>query len=185
MKTKINYILILVLAAVFSAGGAEVSGKTSKGSATLLKEADQCRRSLYRSAKKKKYRHNWLACISRYEKVSARYPKSDQAAWALYHSARIYTSLYSYARRSSDLDEAVGLYRRVVDKYKNHLLADDAQYRIGEIYYKYRKNLPQAYVEFLKVDIRFPSGDMRPKAKKMLDELAVTLGKRDEKRPLR
>ena len=96
MKTKINYILILLLAAVFSAGGAEVSGKTSTGPAALLKKADQCRLSLYRSAKKKKYRHNWLACIHRYEKVAARYPKSNQAAWALYHSARMYTSLYSY-----------------------------------------------------------------------------------------
>ncbi len=185
MKTKINYILILILSVIFSAGGAEVSGKTSKGPATLLKNADQCRMSLYRSAKKKKYRHNWLACIRRYEKVAKRYPKSDQAAWALYHSARIYTSLYSYARRSGDLDEAVGFYRRVADKYKSHRLADDAQFRIGEIYYKYKKDLPQAYVEFLKVDIRFPSGDMRPRARKMLDELAVTLGKRDEKKALK
>jgi N-acetylmuramoyl-L-alanine amidase len=182
MKTKINYILILVLAGIFSAGGTEVSGKTSTGPEALLKKADKCRMSLYRSAKKKKYRHNWLACISRYKKVTALYPKSDQAVWALYHSARIYTSLYSYARRSADLDEAVVLYKKVVDKYKDHRLADDAQYRIGEIYYKYRQDLPQAYVEFLKVDIRFPSGDMRPRARKMLDELAVTLGKRDEKK---
>ncbi|MCD6298901.1 MAG: AMIN domain-containing protein, partial [Deltaproteobacteria bacterium] len=185
MKTKINYILILVLVAVFSAGGSEVSGKTAKRSEMLLKKADQCRRSLYRSPKKKKYRHNWLACIHGYEKVSARHPKSNQAAWALYHSARMYTSLYSYARRAGDLDEAVALYRRVVEKYKNHRIADDAQYRIGEIYYKYKKDLPQAYVEFLKVDIRFPSGDMRPKAKKMLDKLAVTLGKRDEKKTVK
>jgi len=185
MKTKINYILILVLAAVFSAGGAEVSGKTSTGPESLLKKADKCRMSLYRSAKKKKYRHNWLLCISRYKKITARYPKSDQAAWALYHSARIYTSLYAYSRRSGDLDEAVGFYKRVADKYKDHRLADDAQYRIGEIYYKYKKDLPHAYVEFLKVDIKFPSGDMRPKARKMLDKLAVTLGKRDEKKTLK
>jgi len=185
MKTKISYILILVLVVIFSAGGSEVSGKTSKRSEMLLKKADQCRKSLYRSAKKKKYRHNWLACIHGYEKVSARYPKSDQAAWALYHSARMYTSLYSYARRASDLDEAVGLYRKLVDKYRNHRIADDAQYRIGEIYYKYKNDLSQAYVEFLKVDIRFPSGDMRPKARKMLDELAVTLGKRDENKTLK
>ncbi|MBW1797468.1 MAG: N-acetylmuramoyl-L-alanine amidase, partial [Deltaproteobacteria bacterium] len=185
MKTKISYILILVLVVIFSAGGSEVSGKTSKRSEMLLKKADQCRRSLNRSPKKKKYRHNWLACIHRYEKVSARYPKSNQAAWALYHSARMYTSLYSYARRASDLDEAVGRYRKLVDKYRNHRIADDAQYRIGEIYYKYKNDLPQAYVEFLKVDIRFPSGDMRPKARKMLDELAVTLGKRDEKKTVK
>jgi N-acetylmuramoyl-L-alanine amidase len=182
MKRKIGSIFILLLATFFLSGGSESSGKASKGPGTLLKEADRCRKTLYRSAKKMEYRHNWLACIRRYEKVSARYPKSDQAAWALYHSGRIYTSLYRYARRSSDLDKAVALYRRLADKHRDHRLADDAQYRIGEIFYKYRKDLPQAYVEFLKVDIRFSSGDMRPKAKKMLDELAVTLGKRDEKK---
>jgi len=181
MKLKIKYVLIFILLAVFFSGGSEILAKTSRKPLLMLEEADQCRKSLYRSAAKKKYRHNWLACAGRYGKLYTRYPKSDEAAWGLYHSARLFTGLYKYSGRPIDLDESIRLFRRLVDEYKGHRLADDAQYRIGEIFYKDKKDLSQAYVEFLKVDIRFPSGDMRPKARKMLDKLAVALGKMDQK----
>jgi len=158
---------------------AKAPGKTSTEPAILLKKADQSRKSLYRSAEKKRYRHNWLNCIGRYKRIYTRYPKSDQAAWALYHSARLFKGLYKYSGRSKDLDEAVTLYRRLMAEYKDHSLADDAQYGIGEVFYKYKNDPSQAYVEFLKVDIKFPSGDMRPKARKMLNVLAATLSKKD------
>ena len=55
-----------------------------------------------------------------------------------------------------DLDTAIEKYRKLVKKYEKHSLADDAQYRIGEIYYHNKKSPTQAYVEFLKGDITFP-----------------------------
>jgi len=61
-------------------------------------------------------------------------------------------------------------------------LADDAQYKIGEIYYREKQDPTQAYVEFLKVEVKFPSGDMRPKARTMLDKLAVIIGNKDKKK---
>ena len=182
---KINSILtltLLVLLATSFPGGSEVLAKTPKKPALLLKEADQCRKSLYGSAKKKKYRHNWSNCIRQYEKIYNRYAKSDEAPWALYHSARLFTWLYTYSGRSQDLDQALLLYRRLTDEYKDHRLSDDAQYKIGEIFYKYKKDPTHAYVEFLKVDIIYPSGDMRPKAKKMLDKLAAVLSEKDNDR---
>ncbi|MFC1884646.1 N-acetylmuramoyl-L-alanine amidase [Thermodesulfobacteriota bacterium] len=124
-----------------------------------------------------KFRHNWMRCLEEYKKIYNRYKGSDQAAWALYHSGKLYTALYKYSFLSSDLDKAVDLYRNITDNYKEHRLADDAQYKIGMIAYEYRNDPSQAYVEFLKVDIKFPSGDMSPKAKIMLDKLAVILSK--------
>lgn len=182
---KINSILILILLVFFGTsfpGGSEVFAKTSKKPVLLLNEADQCRKSLYGSAKKKKYRHNWSNCIRQYEKIYTRYPKSDEAPWALYHSARLFTWLYTYSGKSQDLDQALLLYRRLTDEYKDHRLSDDAQYKIGEIFYKYKKDPTHAYVEFLKVDIKYPYGDMRPKAKKMLDQLAAVLSEKDNDR---
>jgi N-acetylmuramoyl-L-alanine amidase len=182
---KINSILTLILLIFLSTsfpGGSEVLAKTPKKTALLLKEADQCRRFLYGSAKKKKYRHNWSNCIRQYEKIYYRYAKSDEAPWALYHSASLFTWLYTYSGKSQDLDQALLLYRRLTDEYKDHRLSDDAQYKIGEIFYKYKKDLTHAYVEFLKVDIKYPSGDMRPKAKKMLDQLAAVLSEKDNYR---
>jgi len=133
---------------------------------------------------KKEYRHNWLKCIDLYKKVYKVYPKSNQAVWALYHSANLYTGLYRYSGSSKDLNKALALYRSLAGKHKGHSLADDAQYKIGEIFYKFKNDPALAYVEFLKVDVNFPKGDMRPKAKQMLNKLAVTLRKKNEKKGL-
>jgi N-acetylmuramoyl-L-alanine amidase len=180
--SSILIVILLVLLATSFRGGSEVLAESPKKPALLLKEADQCRKSLYGSAKKKKYRHNWSNCIRQYEKIYNRYPKSDEAPWALYHSASLFTWLYTYSGKSQDLDQALLLYRRLIDEYKDNRLSDDAQYKIGEIFYQYKKDPTHAYVEFLKVDIKYPSGDMRPKAKKMLDQLAAVLSEKDNDR---
>jgi len=177
MKKVYQTLLFILLATPFLAGS-EAFCKVPDKSAILLTKADKCKKILYRSKKKKKYRHNWLKCIGLYEKVYTRYPKSKKAPWAIYRSAGLNAGLYRYSGSTRDLDKAIALYRRIVRKYSSHTLADDAQFRIGEIYYKYKKDPSRAYVEFLKVDVKFPSGDMRPKAKKMLDKLAVILSKR-------
>jgi N-acetylmuramoyl-L-alanine amidase len=178
MHKRTLYILLLVLIAATFFTGLDISGATNrKNVLRLLKSADLCRKSLLNSSRKMKYRHNWMRCLVKYKNIYSRYKGSDQAAWALYHSGKLYTALYKYSFLSSDLDKAVELYREITDNYKEHRLADDAQYKIGMIAYEYRKNPSQAYVEFLKVDIKFPSGDMRPKAKIMLDKLAVMLSK--------
>jgi len=182
MKSRICYIWMLIIVAGFLLEAPMVFCKTKSGPATLLTRADQCRKALYESSKKRKYRHNWLKCIRRYEKVCKVYPKSDQAVWARYHSANLYAVLYRYSGKSKDLNKALTLYRSLADKHKDHCLADDAQYKIGEIFYKVRKDPAQAYVEFLKVEVNFPSGDMRPKAKQMLNKLAVSLRKKNEKK---
>lgn len=181
MKKKIFQILFLIFLVTPLLTGSEALCKRPDKPAILLEKADKSRKALYRSHKKKKYRHNWMSCINAYGKIYTRYPKSKQAPWAIYHSANLYTGLYRYSGEGKYLDKAVSLYRRVVDGYASHRLADDAQYQIGDIFYKHRKNPSRAYVEFLKVDVKFPSGDMRPKAKKMLDKLAVTLSKRSKK----
>lgn len=155
------------------------ASKRKSRSSYLLQKADKCRASLFASKKKKKFRHYWLRCINRYDYIAKKYPKSPEAPLALYREARLYTYLYRYSGYKKDIEKALGLYRRVVEKYPSNSVADDAQYRIGEIYYKYKKDPAKAYVEFLRVDIKFPSGDYRPKAKKMLNVLAPQLRKSD------
>ncbi|MFC1533828.1 N-acetylmuramoyl-L-alanine amidase [Thermodesulfobacteriota bacterium] len=175
----ITFCLFLILMAPSLKWVSEASSKSASNSETLIKKADQCRDALYRSSEKMKYRHNWLNCIKRYEKVYMDYPKSEQAPWALYRSARMFTKLHRYSGLESDLDKSLEIYEKVIEEYNDHRLADDAQYKMGEIFYKYKKDPTQAYVEFLKVDIKFASGDMRPKARKMMDKLAGILGKKD------
>jgi N-acetylmuramoyl-L-alanine amidase len=185
MKSRVVHIssfLLFLIVPFCLLGGTEVLGKSPSKPKTLLKEADDCRRSLYRSGKKKKYRHHWLRCIRLYESVYSRYPKSGQAPWALYREARMYTKLYGYSGMRQDLDDGLERFRKLVEQYENHRLADDAQYRIGEIFYKHKKDPSRAYVEFLKVDVKYPSGDMRPKARAMLDELALILSQKNSQK---
>jgi N-acetylmuramoyl-L-alanine amidase len=180
--THIGLSLFLVAVSVWLIAPPEASCKKTSRPQMLLKRADECRRSLYRSAQKKRYRHNWSHCIKLYRTLYTRYPKSEQAAWALYHSANMFTKLYGYSGKDGDLDKAIELYKRVVNEYTHHRLADDSQYKIGVVYYRHRKDYAQAYVEFLKVDITFPSGDMRPRAKVMLDRLSKILGKKERQK---
>ncbi|MBW2028321.1 MAG: N-acetylmuramoyl-L-alanine amidase [Deltaproteobacteria bacterium] len=172
------YIVILVAFAILlCSAGYKASGKRAPDPKTLLKAADALRNDLYKSSSKIKYRHNWLKCIQLYTKVVEQYPRSGEAAWALYKSARMYRKLYSYSGLRGDLDRAMDLYRKLVESYPDHRLADDAQYWIGDILYRETNDPARAYVEFLKVDIKFPSGDMRPRARKMLDKLSRVLSK--------
>ncbi|MFC1821323.1 N-acetylmuramoyl-L-alanine amidase [Thermodesulfobacteriota bacterium] len=182
MRNKVTSItslaLLLILAISFK--GAVAAQSTKKAKPTeLYSRAERCRKTLYKSNRNRKYRHHWLSCIQLYQKIPERFPKSDQAAWSLYRCGQMYTSLYQYSGRQDDLDSAVEHYRKLAGGYRDHRLADDAQYRVGRIFEVFKKDPTQAYVEFLKVDIQFPTGDMRPKARKKLDELAAVLRKKD------
>ncbi|MBN2125540.1 MAG: N-acetylmuramoyl-L-alanine amidase [Deltaproteobacteria bacterium] len=181
-KTGICRILLFLIGswACFSGGGKILYADTGPGQ--VLKNAEGCRKLLYESRDKMKYRHNWTKCVRGYTDLVERFPKSNEAVWGLYRLGQMHVKLFSYSGLQQDLDEAVEFYRRLSEEYPKHRLADDAQYKIGEIYYDAKNDLTQAYVEFLKVDIKFPSGDMRPKARVMLDKLSAVLSKRDSKK---
>lgn len=173
-------LALFLLLFVCLLGPTKAPAGTSSEAESLLKKADACRKSLYASSKKRLYRHHWLKCLRLYESVFARYPKSEQAPWGMYRRARMVTRLYEYSGRQQDLEDAVEAYRSLIKAYPDHSLADDAQFLIGIIFLEYKKDPAQAYVEFLKVDVRFPTGDMRPRARKMMDELALVLSQKEK-----
>ena len=151
----------------------------------LLGQADQCAKTLHSSRDRIKYRHNWTPCIDAYRDVATRYPESDEAAWALYRAAEMLEKLHGYSGRGQDLDEAVELYRRVAHDFETHRLADDAQYRIGDIYFHKKEDLTRAYLEFLKVELRYPQGDMRPKAQERIEEISAIISRRENQKELK
>ena len=111
---ELNITVVLVLFLFFSlllssAVPSQVYCKSASSPGALLKQADKQRKALYGSAKKKKFRHHWFNCINRYRKISKRYPKADEAVWAMYHSAQLYTGMYAYSGLMKDLDESLRL----------------------------------------------------------------------------
>ncbi len=174
----ISVLVPLFFAFFFTSSAYATRSSSSNSAARLFKQAQDCSKGLYQSSKKRKYRHNWERCITRYERVYKGFPDTDEAVWAMHKAGKLWTDLSRYSGKGSDLDRAIALYRELVKRYKTHRLADDAQYKLGEIFYKHKKDSRQAYVEFLKVEVKFPKGDMRAKASKMLNKLERILGKK-------
>jgi N-acetylmuramoyl-L-alanine amidase len=143
-----------------------------------LQKAKDCSRRLYSSKRLMKYRDQWLRCIQAFEKYLDKYPSGRQADEALYATARLYKGLYGYSRQPSDLNESISRFRKVVKSFPKSRFADDAQYQLGEIYRSYIRDLDRAYVEYFKVVMYFPQGDMKPRAEKRLAEMETRGGKR-------
>ncbi len=126
--------------------------------------------ALKNSEKKKKYRSYWLSCIEEFRAVYTQYPKSPRADDALFTMAMLYHDLYGYSFLKSDLQEALSSFQTLVERYSSSRFADDAQFKIGEIYLN-RKEFSRAYMAFQKVVDLFPRGDMVSKARATLKEL--------------
>jgi N-acetylmuramoyl-L-alanine amidase len=177
-----TFLISLFLASVIQGGPAAFAQPPP--AKALLEKADRCAKALYGAKDRLKYRHNWMSCVEAYGDVAVRYPKHDEAVWALYRAAGMLERLHGYSGRLQDLDDAVELYRRVANEYEKHRLADDAQYRIGEIFFHKKDDLTRAYLEFLKVELRYPQGDMRPKAQEMIDKITAIISKRENQREI-
>jgi N-acetylmuramoyl-L-alanine amidase len=180
-----RWIRILLILALLIFAGHETLAQPSSEAKTILGKADRCADTLMRSKEKKKLRHKWAECIEAYRNVASRYPQSEEAGWALYKAAKLQENLSQYSGKPQDLDEAIELYRRVINDYPNHRLADDAQYRIGEIYYHEKNDITQAYLEFLKVEKKFPKGDMRPKAQQMVEKLSGMITRKENQKEIK
>jgi N-acetylmuramoyl-L-alanine amidase len=183
-KFQLKTLILLLLTLLFLPGHETLAQPPSEAK-TILGKADRCADTLMRSKEKKKFRHKWSECIDAYRNVASRYPQSEEAGWALYKAAKLQENLSQYSGKPQDLDEAIELYRRVINDYPNHRAADDAQYRIGEIYYQEKNDITQAYLEFLKVEKKFPKGDMRPKAQQMVDKLSGMITRKENQKEIK
>ncbi len=163
----------------------EALAQTSSGAKALLEKADRCASTLSQAKDKKKLRHKWIECIDAYRDVASRHPQSEEAGWALYRGGKLQENLFGYSGKAQDLDGAVELYRRMVNEHPNHRVADDAQYRIGDIFYREKNDITQAYLEFLKVQKKFPKGDMRPKAEQMTEKLSGMISKKESQKEIK
>jgi N-acetylmuramoyl-L-alanine amidase len=92
-------------------------------------KAESCYKKLRNSAKKKKYRENWLACIEKYQAVYQYHPEGVWAAAGLYKSGVLYQALYKLSHKPSDKQEALDIYKRIIQDFPRsdyRLKAEDA-----------------------------------------------------------
>ena len=120
--------------------------------------------------------HNWQNLADRFARVYTANPRGPLAAASLFWTARVHAGAYQEFKRENDFYDAVDLYRRLIGHFPKSNLADDSQFKIGWLYEK-SGDLKKAYLEYLKVTINNPRGDMAKHAKARLNALEKTLVK--------
>ncbi len=112
-----------------------------------------------------------IHCLQMQQDLFRHYAASAAGAKYLFRLGRLNTLLYRVTAQPSVLEEAIDSFRRLINRYPLSSLADDAQYHIGQIFLDLKKDEVNAYAEFLKVEIKFPHGDMVPQARQRLRSL--------------
>ena len=91
-----------------------VSAATPKN---LYHKAEACSHKLSRNTQKQAYRDNWLRCINGYQAVYSKDPSGSWAAAGLYMSGELYQKLYKRSARVSDREEAIDIFKRIINRY--------------------------------------------------------------------
>lgn len=158
----------VVLVWLFLIPSISYAGKVDKTYNTARQEHSR----LEKSNKLKRFRQNWIGVIKRYESFNQRYPNDSRVDDSLFTIGELYTGLYSFSKKSQDVNSAIEAYRNLVKKFPSSRLADDAIFMTGEIYLGHKNNKEAAYVEFSKVLRKYPKGDMAANAGVKVSELA-------------
>lgn len=120
----------------------------------------------------------WQALAQRFMALYNSQPQSSFAPKCLFWAGRINGEAYDKFKRPEDMSRAIGAYDQLINRFPSSSLADDAQYNKAELY-KTKGDLQQAYLEFLKVTVDFPKGDMKPRAVQQLNELEKTFARQN------
>lgn len=134
------------------------------------------------SESKKKHRSAWDKHINAFLAIAEKNPKSSLADDALLKAGEGYLDLYAYSRKEKDVDRAVGLLEKVVTRYPKSNTADKAMFRLGEISFSYRQDLPSALNEFQKFIKKYPKSPLVKDARKQVQKLSVQMEQDKETR---
>jgi len=156
-----RHVLALALATsvpAHAAGRAEARAEARKAS-NAYEEARRGYYALKADAKRRQYRHQWLAAVDRFEAVAKSYPDAEKAPDALYTSAELLSDLSHISMLQEDLQRAMADYRRVLEKYPKHRLADDAALMLARVYAQRLDQPEQAAQLLAQAEKQLPKGD--------------------------
>ena len=151
---------------IITAGSA--TAKADRSPASYKKAADLYYQLIY--SKKKFPRKKWMDAIGLFKKVYIENPRGKKTPDALFMTGRIYQFMYLQFGKSPDKENAVTIFRVLVRSYPFSSLSDDALFRTGELHSAAGNN-EEALAAYRGLLKWFPSGDMAPKAKKMVSKL--------------
>ena len=113
-------------------------------------------------------------CIRQLREAASADARGKLSDRCIYLIGQSYHAIHDVSQSREDFRSALDNYRTIVQHYPKSPLADDAQYLIGVLYSS--EDPAQAYLEFAKVRLFFPGGDMRSKAVQSSEQLAGRIG---------
>ena len=173
IKTAITgfVVLALSLTAHVSAYGSAKNNKAEQLYAAGVKNYY----ILISSKQKQQYRDTWLNVINEFEQVYKNYPKSSYAPKALYNIGNLYNNLYTRSFLDKDLDAGISAFRTLQQVYKKNTLADDALFKIAEIY-RTKKGDTETALRFYKLILeKYPGSNSAPMARIWVKKLGGSI----------
>lgn len=123
------------------------------------------------SSSAQQLRHNWLRAIAGFTAVAEDYPKTDEAARALYTAAELWNGLSAISHLASDADQALSNYERVASEHPTSSLADDALFAAALMYHARRHDDDKSARAAKQIIDAHATSDMAPKARELLAQL--------------
>jgi N-acetylmuramoyl-L-alanine amidase len=128
--------------------------------------------SLLGNEKRAGLRAEWLAVMKHFERSLASEPKGAYAPKCMFFLGRSFEELARRSFAKADRTSALDAYDRVLTTFPKHGWADDAMFRKGMVWLELAKDPVQAEGFFKGVVAAYPKGDMVPKAREMLAQMA-------------
>jgi N-acetylmuramoyl-L-alanine amidase len=123
IRTTLFLCLLTALPALAATAAADDAYQGAKAEYQKLKK-DEKRRTL---------RHHWLNVGRRFEAVATKFPRSERAPEALFLSGELFSGLSRLSQNGDDLSAAERSWRRLIDGWPTHRLADDAAFGLARL----------------------------------------------------
>ncbi len=98
--------------------------------------AERCYKHIKNNSKSRKYRHNWLKCIEKFQSVYLDNPSGPWAAAGLYMTGILYNELYRESGKLTDRKESLDIFERVTRRYPRSTYRKKAALRLKAMGYK-------------------------------------------------
>jgi len=167
--------LALALALALPSAARAASSARERKAAAAYEEARHAYYALKTDAKRRQFRHQWLAAVDRFEAVANLYPDSAKAPDALYTSGELLSELSRISMLPEDLQRAVADYRAVLEKHPRNRLADDAALKLAQIHAQ-RLDQPEEAEQILARALKqLPRGDCWQEIRALRGRLQASL----------
>lgn len=90
-------------------------------------KADRHYQQLMKNDKHRKYRHRWLECIEKFQRVYSGDPDNAWASAGMYRAAQLYMELFKLSSKERDKAEARDLLQRIINRYPSSAYAAKAE----------------------------------------------------------